>query len=134
MLFCLLYINTCNIGHVQRLFKYCNFVFQLQLHSEIRTVQSKTYSRYFLPKQTLVSHTSYSIIFLCFLFLKASHSSSNVLSFRSRPSMQVSIRWVSLVCVNVLRNGEHSRFMVLNPRSTTAVLVGMIHISWTLII
>ena len=62
MLFCLLYINRCNIGHVQRLFKYCSFVFQLQLHSEIRTEQSKPYSRYFLPKQTLVSHTSYKTL------------------------------------------------------------------------
>jgi len=45
--------------------------------------------------------------------------------------MHVKIKLVSCVCVRVLRIGEYSRFMVLKPRSTTAVLVGVMHISWT---
>ena len=134
LLFCLLYINTCNIGHGQHLFKYCNSVFKLQLHSEIRTVQSKTYSRYIIPKQTQFSHTSYSIFFLLFVFESITQLfQCFVIQIQTFNAGKHQMSKFGL-CECVLCNGEHSRFMVLNPRSTTAVLVEMIHISWTLII
>lgn len=74
----------------------------------------------------------YNSSLLVFAFLNVSTNSPSISSVRTvGPSMFITIKEFNFCWVMRLLVGEHNRFMMLKPRSTEAVLVGIIAINWT---